>query len=592
MKSRLILIFMVFVGLWTVLILRAAYLQFLPHERLTNLQNRQFQTIVNLEARRGPILDRQGRDLALSTTTYSLYADPKILEGKRNVARKLAKELDDTYEVILNKIKDPSRRFVWIQRWMPQEKMQKIKAMKIRGLSFVEEWRRVYPNDSLLAHTLGFMGNEGQGLEGVELAYNKDLLGDHKKIIVRRDARGRPLMAEGLLFTENPDGDEIKLTIDSELQYALENELSSAVKEFEAGSAYGIILDAKTSAIRAIATAPAFDLNKAQRVAPEIRRNRTITDSYEPGSTMKTFLIATALREKLIQPNTKFFCENGAMKVGDRIIREAEAREKFGWMTVTEILAVSSNIGSTKIAFEVGPEKLRQGLEDFGFGHKSGVDLPGEVRGTVLPLPWRQHLLANISFGHGVTASPLQIANAYAAIASGGTLHQPYIVESIRRHETGEVIETKPKVIRQVLTKEDAEKMRMILTAVTGKGGSGINARVNGFLVGGKTGTAQKVNPTGRGYIKGGYISSFGGFIPAHDPQFVIYVAIDEPKKGYYGAQLAAPMFSRIASYAVRREGIAPLILSEETSPQRGPAAAIAKLKNASLVKKTTLRTS
>lgn len=547
--------------------MRAGYLQFLPNDRLNALQNRQFQTKVTLPARRGAIVDRNGRDLAMSATAYSLYADPKILENRKIVAKRLAKVLNQPADAIYAKIKDGNRRFVWIQRMLEQNKADEIKSWDLRGLSFVEEWRRVYPNETLLAQTLGFMGSEGQGLEGLELGYNQVLAGNQKKVLVKRDARGRPLINDGLMFIENPEGNELRLTVDSELQYRLESELATAVTEFEAESAVGVILDAKTSAVLALASSPTFDVNKAMKTAPEIRRNKIVTDAFEPGSTMKAFVIASALRDGIVQPKSKFYCEKGSFRVGNRTIKEAESREKFEDLTVAEILAVSSNIGTTKIAFKVGAEKLRQGLLDFGFGQKIGVDLPGEARGLVQALPWKQHLLSNISFGHGISVTPLQIANAFAVIANGGVLNTPYIVQSIRDTETGVMNETKVRPIRRVLSAEQAAQMRAMLVGVTsGKLGTGGNARVDGFMVAGKTGTAQKVNPNGRGYLDGAYISSFGGFIPANDPRFVIYVAVDSPRKSYYGGTVAAPLFSRIASYAVRKEGIAPLPMAETST--------------------------
>ncbi|MGZ3796793.1 MAG: penicillin-binding transpeptidase domain-containing protein, partial [Pseudobdellovibrionaceae bacterium] len=294
-------------------------------------------------------------------------------------------------------------------------------------------------------------------------------------------------------------------------------------------------------------------------------RDKVATDAFEPGSTLKTFVIASALRQNIVAPNTKFFCEYGSFKVGDKIIHEAEANESFGNITVSEILAVSSNIGTTKIAFKMGADVLRQGLLDFGFGTKLGLDLPGEARGSVQPLPWRSHLLSNISFGQGIAVTPLQIANAYAAVANGGVLKTPYIVQSLRDSETGEIKEIHQKPIRRVLSSEQASQMKIMLSGTTAPGGTGKNARVNGFIVAGKTGTAQKVNPAGGGYLKGAYISSFAGFIPANDPKFVIYIAVDRPRKAFYGAQVAAPIFSRVASYAVRKEGLAPVHLSENT---------------------------
>lgn len=563
MKSRIVFLFVGFCLLWTVLFLRASQLQFLPNDRLETLRARQFRTVVTLPARRGAILDRDSRELALSSKTYSIYADPKIIEAPKTTSRKIAKILGHYGPTVYSKIRDKNRRFVWIDRVVDEERAAQVKALGIRGISIVQEWKRVYPNETILSHTMGFLGSEGQALEGLELQYDEQLRGNEKKVSVRRDARGRPLVADGLLFQENADGHDLRLTVDAEIQYMLESQLQEAVNEFEADSAVGIVLDAQTSAIRAMATVPTFDANRALRVRPEARRNRSITDTFEPGSTMKTFVVAAALRERKIHANSKYFCENGSFKVNDRIIREADSSHRFGWLTVSEILAFSSNIGTAKIAMEIGDESLRNTLADFGFAGRLGVDLPGEARGSMLPLPWSSHLLSNVSFGHGIAATPLQVANAYAAIANGGYLNTPYVVEGIRDPETGREVETQTRLIRRVLTEEESAQMRLMLSGVTSQG-TGTNAKVNGFIVGGKTGTAQKVNPKGRGYLPGAYISSFAGFIPASNPKFVIYIAVDQPRKAYYGSQVAAPIFSRVASYVVRKEGLAPVLLTQK----------------------------
>ncbi|MCM2353433.1 MAG: penicillin-binding transpeptidase domain-containing protein [Pseudobdellovibrio sp.] len=564
MKSKIITLFIFVCTLWSALVFRAAYLQFVPHEKLNTLQEKQFQTVVSLPARRGNIIDRNGKELAMSSPTYSIYADPKIIEDRKGTAKFLAKVLKENQNEIYSKIKDKNKRFIWIERLVSVSQVEEIKTQKIRGLGFVEEWKRVYPNDQLLSTTLGFTGKEGQGLEGLELFYDQQLKGESKKVSMRKDARGRPLIQDGMLFTETPQGKEIKLTIDSDLQYFVETELKEALQKHEAEAAYAVVLDAKTSAIRAIASLPSFNPNDASKVSPGARRNRSVTDTYEPGSTLKTFVIAQALEEKVFQPNSKIWCENGYFKIGKRVIREAEANHSQGLISVSEVLAYSSNIGTSKIALKLGDEKLRQGLMKFGFGQKAGTDLPGEAKGIILGLPWRDHLLANVSFGQGMTASPLQMANAYAVIANGGMLNAPHIVESITDLETNQTVTTETKQIRRVISEETAQQMRLMLAAVTSGKGSGVSARVEGYIVGGKTGTAQKVRTEGRGYIPGGYIGSFTGFIPANDPQYVIYVALDHPKKGYYGAQVAAPLFSRIASYAVRREGVAPEVLAEK----------------------------
>lgn len=563
-KTKIIKVFIFVCFLWSLLIFRAAYLQFLPHEKLNSLQTKQFQTVVTLPARRGTIYDTNGKELAMSSPSYSLYADPKIIVNKKMVAEKLSAFIPQSSREILTKIKDNNKRFVWIDRLIASDNAEEIRLLKIRGLGLVEDWSRVYPNDSLLGSTLGFLGKEGQALEGLELLYDKDLRGEKKKIILRKDARGRPLIQDGLLFTETPQGKEIKLTIDSELQHFVESEMSESVKKHDADGGWVVVLDAKTSAIRAIASSPTFDPNKPQQASSFTKRNRVVTDTFEPGSTLKTFVIADAIDNKIIKPNTKIFCENGYFRIGKRVIREAEKDHAQGLITVSEILAYSSNIGTAKIALMMGDSKLKAGLQAFGFGVKSGVDLPGEAKGITVQLPWSNHLLSNVSFGQGITTTPLQLANAYAAIANGGVLNKPYIVENIKDVETGDVKETAITQIRRVIAEETAAKMRLMLAGVTADKGSGVAARVPGYIVAGKTGTAQKIKIAGKGYMPGAYIGSFVGFIPANNPKYVIFVGVDRPKKnGYYGATVAAPLFSKIASYAARKAGINPEVPTE-----------------------------
>ncbi len=550
--------------LFLALIFRAAQLQIIPDSRLTALKEKQFGTQVTLRSRRGAITDRNGRDLAISISVPSVYADPRLIKEKKKTAKALSSILGVSTESLFQKIKSNKKRFVWLARAIDSEKAEAIKNLEIRGIKIISEAERVYPNEQLLSHALGFVGGEGAGLEGIELRYNELLEANKQKVKLKRDARGRPLIDDGLMFAENPDGAELRLTIDSDLQHILESELNQAVQEFKADQAFGIVLDAKTSAILATGMSPSYDLNSALKVPSAQRRNRLVTDSFEPGSTMKAFIIAAALKEKLVAPNTRYNTENGRMVIGKRVIREADVKHQWPSLTVSEILAYSSNVGTAKIAFDLGEERARNALFEFGFGAPTGVDLPGEVKGIVHSLPWKQHLFANISFGHGITTTPLQIANAYAAIANGGTLNKPYIVQSIKKHETGETIESKPKAIRRVLDSNDASALRLMLAGSTAAGATGYGARVDGFPVGGKTGTAQKPKLNGRGYEKGAYLSSFVGFLPANDPQIVVYVAVDRPREnGFYGSAVAAPLFSRVAGFSARKLGLTPVTLTE-----------------------------
>jgi cell division protein FtsI (penicillin-binding protein 3) len=567
MRSRIVVLLAFLALLWSVLIGRAAYLQLIPDARLQALQKRQFETVVTLNARRGDVLDRNGHELAVSMTTYSVFADPKLIEEPAKIRRLLWRSLAMSPKQVDSALRTKKKRFVWVQRHIDRNQKDllehEMKEQHLRGLGFVEESKRVYPNEKLLAQTLGFVGENESGLEGLELKYNLELQAGHKKVVLKKDARGRPLLIGGQMFEQAPDGADVELTIDRELQFVLEQELAATVTKHEADSAVGVVLDAQTSEILAMASSPTFDPNHAGDFSFERKRNKAVTDSFEPGSTMKSFIIAGALQRHIVEPNTLFDCQGGTMKIGKRTIHEAMTTEKFHMLTAAQILAYSSNVGAAKIAFKLGEENVSQILHDFGFGDRTGIDLPGESRGIVQGLPWSQILLANVGFGHGVAVTPLQIANAYAAIANGGTLHKPYIVKAIRDAESQEITDTKPVALRQVMSADAAAKMRLMLAGVTSGDGTGLAARVPGFPVAGKTGTAQKVLPGGKGYMKGGYIASFAGFLPANDPKFVIYIAVDHPRKEYYGAAVAAPVFSRIAKFAVRRAGLSPVLITQ-----------------------------
>jgi cell division protein FtsI (penicillin-binding protein 3) len=540
------------------LVFRALVLQVLPNEKLAKRQQRLYQTQIKLEGRRGTVFDRNGEGLAISEQAYSLYADPSIIQNRKNVAQKLASELKLSFREVLKKLDDPKKKFVWISRQLDAVASEKIKEWQIHGLGFIEEPKRVYLSEEIFAPVIGLVGAEGKGMEGVELYYDSMLKPNSEKITVKRDARGRPLQVNGLLVTEVHDGQDFNLTIDRELQFKLYRELEESVKEHNASGAYGIILDAETSEILAMSHVSSDD-------KPELR-NRSLLDAFEPGSTLKTFVIAAALKEGKLKTNTRINCENGSMTIGKRTIHEADAHHKWGFLTVSEILAFSSNIGAAKIGFMLGAESFNAMLKNFGFGQKTGVDLPGESAGILQELPWSQHLLSNISFGHGVATTPLQIANAYASIANGGWLRTPRISKFENPTWWNRMLKkNKSTLAKRILTTEDANTLKLLLMGVTAKGGTGYNAQVPGYLVAGKTGTAQKVNPNGKGYLDKEYISSFVGFLPADRPRFVIYVAVDSPKKQYYGSQVAAPLFAHIASYALLREGLAPLVLQSKS---------------------------
>lgn len=562
MRSRILILFSGFLALWGLLLTRAAMLQVIPDTRLENLKRRQFETSLQIRTRRGAILDREGHEMAASVPAFSLFADPKVIKDPYGLSKRLGKMLDIPVPQLRKRLRDKQRRFIWIKRQLTEAERDQIKAMGEAGLGFVEEPKRVYPNGSLMAQVLGFVGAEGGGLEGLELQYNKELQGQLKQVLLPRDARGRPLLQDGRSLTEVPDGADLELTIDHEVQFTLEQELSETVEKLGAESALGVVMDAQTSEILGMANLPTVNLNEKQKHNSEFKRNRIVTDVYEAGSTMKTFVIAGALRENVVLPSTRYFCENGRMKVGDKWISEADSKHKFGWLNATEILAHSSNVGAAKIAFDLGAPRLFQILSDFGFGAKTGLELPGEARGIMNPLPWRPHLLSNISFGHGIAVTPMQLAAAYTSIANGGILKKPLLVKALRRPGE-EPVEFQAEEIRRVLNPQEAATMRLMLTAATGEMATGAKARIPGYFVAGKTGTAQKVDAVKGGYAPGMYISSFAGFVPANNPRYVILVVVDSPKKAYYGSEVAAPVFAKMAQYLVRRAGLPPSLISE-----------------------------
>ena len=565
MKSRIIFTCFALCFVYLTFIGRGAWLQFFPDQRLISAKKKNFETVIKLKPRRGIIYDRHGRELAISVSAQSLFADPFLIKNPRRTAQKLSRTLNMPYSRLYNKIKNKHRRFAWIQRHIDEQKAKTVQSWKIKGLAFLEEPKRVYPNRSLLAQTLGFVGRDGRGLEGIELSYDKILSGEEKKVLVQKDAMGRPLFSDidTNLITLRANGADIYLTIDSDLQFFFEKELKKVVAQYSAKSALGIIMDPKTGEILSLAHYPSFDPNRPFKSPARLFRNRSITDAFEPGSTLKPFIIASALKKNL-PPTTRYSGMEGKLLVEGHVIKEAESTHQFKDMTLREILSYSSNIGSAQVALDLGGDFLYKSLKNFGFGSKLGITFPGESAGILNKPPWKKLQLATVGFGHAVSVTALQVSAAYSAIAGEGLLRQPFLVRSVFHKESGREEVFKPKVLGRALTAERAGTMTVMLISAVSDEGTGRRARVKGFLSAGKTGTAQVVDSKAGGYVEGQYISSFAGFIPAHNPRFVIYVAVDLPQKKFYGSTVAAPVFSKVAEYAVRQAGLSPVLISEK----------------------------
>ena len=563
-SSRISFVIFVFFLFWLGLVLRSAYLQILPNKKLSDLKHQLFQRTVTLKPRRGSIYDRYGRELAISIPSQSLFADPQRMTEPYYAAKKISKLLSLPHKKLLKKFLNKKRRFVWVKRHLSEKEVRKIKSWNLKGIHFIKEKKRFYTNQKSLSQVLGFTGMEGQGLEGIEKQYNDILKGESQKVLIQRDARGRPLFMDFSPFITRVSGFDIYLTIDSDLQFYLEKGLKEVIQESKAESAIALILSADTSEVLAMANVPNFNPNYPLKTKKTVLRNRAVTDIFEPGSTLKTFTVISALKKGKELFKT-YSSHSGQLEIGKSVITEADTKKRFkAFLNMSEILTLSSNIGAAEIALDIGSKSLRKTLLQFGFGAKTGIDFPGEAKGLLRPLPWRPIETATIGFGHGFAGTALQIANAYVAIANGGILKKPFLVKQIRNPYTGEEKAFSDKTLRRVLTPEEARTLTLMLISATEEGGTGFKASVPGYFVAGKTGTAQKVDLENKGYKEGEYITSFAGFIPAHKPKFVIYLMVDGTKNNFYASSLVAPLFSQIASYSVRKSGLSPSFLTEE----------------------------
>ncbi|HEY5975338.1 MAG TPA: penicillin-binding protein 2, partial [Geobacteraceae bacterium] len=543
-RVRIRLVGGVFVLLLLVTIARAFYLQVQQQERFGKLAEKQYLKTVPLTPGRGAIYDSHNAELAVSIEMDSCYAEPKNLEDLPTAAAKLAPLIGMSREALERKLQG-SKNFVWLQRRMTPDQVERIKSLDLDGVGFVKESKRFYPNAELAGHVIGFTGLDPEGLEGVERKYDTMLLGNNGYLVTERDALGRDVATRDTVIKSGSKGNSLVLTLDKNIQYIVEKELAKAVESSRAKGGIAVVMEPQTGRILAMANAPNFNPNTFAKYPAQNLRNKAITDSFEPGSTFKVFLVAAALEEKTISAGDSFNCENGSYTISGRTIHDTH---KYGRLSIGDILKYSSNIGAAKIGARLGPERLYRYLRSFGFGERSAVDLPGEVAGYLRnKSQWYGIDLATISFGQGVSATALQIATAISAIANGGTLVKPFLVERVL-DESGTVLKQfEPQQRQRVISPETARSVAKMMEGVAVEGGTGTNAAVDGFRVAGKTGTAQKVDPVTRGYSVDKRTASFVGFVPAERPRLTILVVVDEPKTSPYGGVVAAPAFSAIA---------------------------------------------
>jgi len=573
-RIRIRLIGGVFAFFFAITSARAFYLQVINKEKLVKLAEKQYQKIVPLTPVRGVIYDRNNAPLAVSIEMDSCYAEPRNIENIRETADSLS-HLLGMPRVTLQKKLNGSRNFAWLLRRMPPDQARKIKELELDGIGFVKETKRFYPNGEVAGHVIGFTGLDPDGLEGIELKYNSTILGSIGYLVTERDALGRDINRKETVVTKASKGHNVTLTLDKNIQYITEKELAKAVTESGAKGGMALVMEPQSGRVLAMANYPGFNPNSISQYSVSLLKNKTIVDSFEPGSTFKVFLIAAALEDKIVTPNEAFNCENGSFSIGGRTIHDTH---KYGRLTVSEILKYSSNIGAAKIGSRLGQERLYSHLKDFGFGARSGIDLPGEAYGFLRDgSQWFGVDLATISFGQGVSATALQLATAVSAIANGGLLMKPFVVEKISDENGAELEQTSPQVLRRVISPETAGKIARMMEGVAAEGGTGMNAAVEGYRVAGKTGTAQKVDPLTRGYSVDKRIASFVGFIPADNPRLTILVVVDEPKTSPYGGVVAAPAFGAIALQTLCYLKVPPeqsLKTKHETKEAPAPASA------------------
>ncbi len=533
-RLLLVLFTLAFAGLFG----RAVWLQAVHARGLDRLGQGQHHATVTVPAPRGAMTDRNGVQLAIGRRAMTVYANPKHIADPRTAAIAAGNALRLDPDELYGPLADRSRGFVYVARKADAKRVDALERKGIEGLGFYSEERRVYPQGSVGAHVLGYAGVDNKGLSGLELALDKTLSGRPGRETFVRDPFGRAL--DVVQATPAVEGRDVRLTLDATLQANAESVLRSTVRRWGALSATAVVLDPHSGEVLALAVEPGFDANGFPQTSREVQRNRAVTDTYEPGSTLKVVTVAGALSEGLVTPTTSFTLPP-RLQVADRVIHEAH-RTGTERMTVAAILAQSSNIGTITLAQMLGRERLTRWLGRFGFGKKTGIDFPGETRG-ILPSEWSGSTIGTLPIGHGIAVTPVQMASAYAAVANGGVWKQPHLVLSERVRQ------------RRVVSRAVSEQLMSMMRDVVLEG-TGTEAAVEGYQVAGKTGTAAKPDPRG-GYSTSRYVASFVGAVPASDPRLVILVTVDEPST-IWGGVVAAPAFQQIASFALQYLEIPP----------------------------------
>jgi cell division protein FtsI (penicillin-binding protein 3) len=553
-----------FVVFWMLGIgLRLVYLQVSRHEQLVERAQNQQQEAIATTPQRGSLLDRQGRELARSIDTLSVFIAPDEFDRKTEAqtlgeiectANLLAPVLGLKPKTLFGRIveaRKSGRRFIWAARRLEPDQARLVETMQLTGVHTRKEPKRFYPNGSLAANVLGFVGIDGNGLGGIEQVYNDRIIGEPGRLFIERDSRGYAYQS-----TEIPGrpGQTIILTVDQTIQYQAEAALTTAITQSNAKSGTAIVLNPRTGEILALANAPTFDPNDVGAVSPETRANWALQHIYEPGSTFKVVAFSAALEKGVAKPNDQIDCQMGSITVAKRVIRD---HTPFGNLTITEALAKSSNVAAIKLGLRVGDQTMHDYITRFGFGSRTGVELPGETAGIVHSLKrWQASSIGSVAIGQEIGVTPLQMAAAFAALANDGVRISPHLIREIRNASGATIYRPNPEQ-RRVISKGTATALRGMLEDVT-LNGTAKQAQLDGYTAAGKTGTAQKIDPKTKTYSTTKHVASFVGFAPANNPAVVIIVVINEPVGAYHGGDVAAPVFRQIAEQVLPELGIMP----------------------------------
>ena len=560
-RLRIALIAAVFSLFFMVIAAKTVYLQLYQGSWLADMAAGQVERSYKTSGKRGTIFDRNGNEMAVSIQVTSIAANPAKIANVSKTAAAVGRALKVNGRSLSRKLSS-KKPFVWIKRQATPREVEQVKALGFEGIEFVPETNRFYPGKTLAAQVIGFTGIDGNGLEGLEYYYDSYLRGAEGRRTILRDALGQRFVSPKQ-SSEDYSGHNIVLTIDRTVQFIAEETLQETVTGFSALSGIALVMIPKTGAILAMAHYPPFNPNDYRSFSRQNWRNRAITDPIEPGSTMKIFSATAAIESGGSSPNTIFYCENGAYRIGKNVVNDLYS---YGWLSLQQIIKYSSNIGAIKISEMVGPERLYNTLSDFGFNTRTGIDCPGESTGSLAYYKqWSRLDTGVISFGHGIAVTPLQLATAVSAIANRGDLMKPFIVKAIT-DSSGQLVHSfAPRRIRRVISPETAATVAGIMKTVITKGGTGTAAALDGYSVCGKTGTAKKISAEGT-YTEGKYVASFVGFTPATDPEITILVIVNEPQEKFYGGLVAAPAFRKIAGQTLNYLNVPPDIRKDQTA--------------------------